>query len=494
MFRRKGNGSPFHLQTPDLLWVDEFIRKIRPYIFVRTADNVLIKRPNQVARLNPSGAVILKYLLDGGTIRNVAVRAGGDPKKIREIHSFFVALKAHLEGKVDPLFPPEAVEMVQFELNFTRLPVLSEIALNYRCNLRCRFCYAGETVPQTGSGTSVMNPGDVKRVLEILVREAQVPSVSFTGGEPTLVPELCGYIRHAKNLGMRVNLITNGTRIDRRFAARLRKAGLDSAQVSLEGVRAETHDRLVGAPVFEGVLGSIRFLIAEGVHTHSNTTLNRMNLGEILEFPSFVKETLGLPRFSMNLMIPVGSGAANADLVVGYAEVGAYLEALQAESERRGVEFMWYSPVPMCLFNSVLHGLGNKGCSACDGLISIAPDGTVRPCAAFPESVGHILQDGFERVWQSQRAGILRRKALAHAKCQGCENFTVCNGACPLYFQSRGYSELADEFAAVAAFSDRKEPGGPPSRALRGLQRESAVAGSDSNELIREAAGCEEIA
>jgi hypothetical protein len=37
-------------------WVDEFIRNVRPYVFVRTVDNVLIKRPNQVARLNPTGA------------------------------------------------------------------------------------------------------------------------------------------------------------------------------------------------------------------------------------------------------------------------------------------------------------------------------------------------------------------------------------------------------------------------------------------------------
>ena len=424
-------------------WVDAFIRNIRPFVFVRTADNVLIKRPNQVARLNGSGARLLKYLLDGGSIRRVARRIRSDPQKERELEAFFRALKAHLEGKIDPLFPPAAVEMIPFELNFTTLPVLSEIALNYACNLRCRFCYAWESrSTRAGDGGAVMTPRDVTRVLDVLFREAQVPSVSFTGGEPTLVPELFSYIRHAKKLGMRVNLITNGTRIDRSFAARLRKAGLDSAQVSLEGVCAETHNRLVGAPVFENVLAAVGFLVEAGIHTHTNTTLNRVNLGEILDFPAFVSRTLGLRRFSVNLMIPVGNGAEHEELVVCYAEVGTHLERLQAESARQGVEFMWYSPVPMCLFNSVLHGLGNKGCSACDGLISVAPDGSVRPCAAYPENVGDILHDGFEKVWQSRRAGIFRRKDLAHARCRDCEDFTVCNGACPLYFQHQGYGEL----------------------------------------------------
>jgi radical SAM protein with 4Fe4S-binding SPASM domain len=429
--------------TPgNLGWVDEFIRNIRPYVFVRTAHNVLIKRPNQVARLNRSGAQILKYLLDGGSIRRMAKKFRIDPGKLRDLDAFFLALKRHLEGKIDPLFPPAAVEMVPFQLNFTSLPVLSEIALDYACNLNCRFCYAGETGPPR----SLMRPEEIKRVLEILYRDAQVPSVSFTGGEPTMVPELCDYIRHAKRLGMRVNLITNGTRIDRAFARQLARAGLDSAQVSLEGVRADTHNRLVGALVFDRVVAAVHWLNAAGIRTHTNTTVSRLNLTEILEFPGFVKTTLHLPRFSMNLMIPVGSGAQDSGLIVSYTEIGPHLERLLAESIRRDVEFMWYSPVPMCLFNSVLHGLGNKGCSACDGLISVAPDGTVRPCAAYPESVGNILDQGFEKIWQSQRAGLFRRKELAPGECRACEDFTVCNGACPLYFQRQGHDEIRTAF------------------------------------------------
>jgi radical SAM protein with 4Fe4S-binding SPASM domain len=421
-----------------LEWVDEFIGNVRPYIFVRTADNVLIKRPNQVARLNPPGARILKYLMDGGSIRRLSKQFRTDPSRLAELEVFFRAVKAHLEGRIDPLFPPPAVEMVPMGLNLTSLPVLSEIALRYACNLKCRFCYAGDGRP----AEAVMTPEEVRRVLEVLYRDAQVPSVSFTGGEPTLDPELCAYIRHAKKLGMRVNLITNGTRIDRAYARSLARAGLDSAQVSLEGARAETHDAIVGSPVFGRVVDAVRVLNAAGIRTHTNTTVNRMNLHELLELPAFVKNTLGVPRFSMNLMIPVGSGAANSPLVVGYAEIGTHIEKLLAESLRQGVEFMWYSPVPMCLFNSVLHGLGNKGCSACDGLVSVAPDGGVRPGAAYPESVGNILREGFENIWASRQARLFRRKELAPAGCASCEDFNICNGACPLYFQQQGCDEL----------------------------------------------------
>ncbi len=44
----------------DISWVDEFIDNVRPYIFVRTEDNILIRRPNMAQKLNPSGGALLE--------------------------------------------------------------------------------------------------------------------------------------------------------------------------------------------------------------------------------------------------------------------------------------------------------------------------------------------------------------------------------------------------------------------------------------------------
>lgn len=275
------------------------------------------------------------------------------------------------------------------------------------------------------------------------MHDAKVPSVSFTGGERTLVPELPDLIRHAKNLGMRVNLITNGTRVTADLAADLAGAGLDSAQVSLEGVTPATHDAMVGVPgSFEKTLAAVRALHRTGIHTHTNTTITRANLDECVQFPRFVRDELDLDRFSMNLIIPTGSVPSNHELIVRYNEIGPVLERLIAESERWETEFMWYSPVPMCLFNSIPHGLGNKGCGACDGLISVAPNGDVLPCASFDDSVGNLLTQGFEAVWQGEKARRYRDKGLAPAGCRDCEDFHICNGACPLYWREMGCAEL----------------------------------------------------
>jgi len=428
-------------------WIDTFISNVKPYIFVRLEDNLLIKRPNNATKLNPTGAQVLYSLLNGTPIKTLIKKIGNKPERTNEVVHFLFAVKHYLEGKLDEFTLNPAVEIKEFDMHFSQFPVLSEIALTYRCNLECRFCYAGcsiESKPENSTGTNTeMTEDEVKQILEKLYHDAKVPSVSFTGGEPLLVPFLPSLIRYAKKLGMRVNLISNGTLLTEKLAAVLADSGLDSAQISLEGVRPSTHDTIVhknGA--FQKTLNAIRLLKEKGIHTHTNTTINGMNLHECESFPAFVKNELKNDKFSMNMVIPTGNSILNPRVPVKYSQVGSIIKRIIAESNTQEVEFMWYSPVPMCMFNSILHNLGNKGCSACDGLISIAPNGDVLPCASCPDPVGNLLKQDFESTWQSVRASVYREKALAHPGCKTCENFHICNGACPLYWQHNSFEEL----------------------------------------------------
>jgi len=427
-----------------LEWVDEFISRVKPYIFVRTEDNLLIKRPNNAQKLNSVGAQILKSLLDGATIKQVLLKIKDSPEKIDDISDFMLAVRQSLEGNLDEFSLNPAVEITPFEMKFSDYPVLSELALTYRCNLKCEFCYAGcNCTTNPAKDGNEMSATEVEKIIERIFNDAKVPSISFTGGEPTLDKNLSRYISFAKKLGMRINLITNGTLISNDYAKKLADNGLDSAQVSLEGITSITHDKIVNSKgAFEKSLLGVENLKSAGILTHTNTTITKTNLDECFQFPEFVHEKLGIDRFSMNLIIPTGSAAINDKLTVRYSEIGKHLKKIIIESKKYNVNFMWYSPVPMCLFNSIPHGLGNKGCSACDGLISIAPNGDVLPCASYDESVGNLLKQNFKIIWQSINAVKFRTKSLAHDLCKKCDDFHICNGACPLYWRKIGFKEL----------------------------------------------------
>ncbi len=432
---------------PDLSWVAEWVDNVRDYVYVRAEDQVFIQRPNKAFKLNASAIEILQRLFAGEKLADILAPHGGDPQVWQDVEVFLLDLRTMLKQGLSETYESSAVDKIPFEMAFSHLPVLSEVAVTYRCNASCLFCYAGCNCTANPVGNDrEMSLDEVKQVLEKIYREAKVPSVSFTGGEATLRKDLPEMVEYAAGLGMRVNLITNGMAGTQRMVDRLVGAGLHSVQISIEGSCASLHDQITQTPgAFDKAIAALHRYREAGINVHTNTTLTRLNLDDAVTFPAFVREHLDLTAFSMNLMIPTGSGALSGDgpeLTVTYQELGPVLEQIITQSDRSGVEFKWYSPTPMCLFNPVVYGLGNKGCSACDGLISVGADGQVLPCASYDQPVGDLLTHSFDEVWNSEEARRFRNKELAHDLCKRCEDFHICNGACPLYWRQMGFAEL----------------------------------------------------
>lgn len=422
----------------DITWVDEFVEKIKPYVFVRELDSLLILMPNQAYSLNPSGVAVLSFLFRGRSIREFLHTVGDTPEKRMDLHFFFCDLRAAVSGCLREHESRKAVAYYEYNGHVGEYPVLSEVAVTYRCNLTCRFCYVGDgSCPEMGTA-------DVNKVLMRIRNEAQVPSVSFTGGEPLLRCDLCDIVAYAAGIGMWTNLITNGTLLTPDIASALSKAGLKSAQVSIEGHTAVVHDRLTGVNgSFDATLRGIRMLQDAGIRVHTNTTLSRENI-EHAEQILCLARGIGLKRVSMNLLIPCGTAAQSSDLWVSYSEIGDHILRLKRRSRDEGVGFLWYSPVPMCTFNPLAHGFGNKSCAAITGLLSVDPRGNIIPCSSWPMPVGSLLERSFQDIWQTPMLSYFKNMDYAPETCRRCEHLDVCKGACPLYWRACGVGELGE--------------------------------------------------
>jgi radical SAM protein with 4Fe4S-binding SPASM domain len=436
----------------ELGWVDDFVTRIRPFVHVRLTDRVLIRLPNQAFKLNQTGARVLHHILQGGSIQDILEARPDDKALPSQLYSFFTDLSRTLDSAICDAYRSPTLDRVTFDLGYIQLPILSELALTWRCNIQCQFCYASCTCVGESDEESDMDElstRDVKQVLDIIRHDAEVPSVSFTGGEPVLRDDLAELVSYASRiLNMRVNLITNGTLITAKTAKTLKKAGLASAQVSIESPDPDVHDRIVGVRnAFQASVNGLKALKKEGILVHPHATLCQSNQHSLRQMAPFAR-SLGVDRFSMNMIIPAGRGVAE-DLAIKYSEIEDLVLDIKSSAEEVGVRFMWYSPTPMCLFNPVSHQLGNKGCSACEGLLSVDPYGRVLPCSSWKEPVGNLLQEGFRSVWFGKQGKDLREKRSAHPECRDCEHFAVCHGACPLYFKVHGYSELDEPLAKI---------------------------------------------
>jgi len=474
------------LIATDISWVNDFAVSIRDYVYVRERDSLLILLPNQAYKLNPSALYLLKSAIDGVSINDaLESRKPGwsdDPQVREDVHRFFCDVRALVMGCLGEGQERSAVETVQFERPHNSLPVLSEIALTYRCNLACRFCYVGCGCTKRPK-TREMTTEQAKRVLDVIRNDAEVPSVSWTGGEPTLRDDLVELTAYAKSIGMRVNLITNGTLVDRDLVMRLRDAGLSSAQVSVEGPDANVHDALTQVPgSFDRTIRAVEALRDAELHVHTNTTVNALNAPHVAEMVELTK-TFGLSRFSMNMAIPCGS-APISGVTITYTQMADLVESVRKRARADGIKFMWYSPTPYCIYNPVAAGLGGKACAACDGLLSVTPTGDVIPCSSLAEPVGNLLRSSFEKVWNSRRSVYWRQKRYAHKLCKGCETFDICTGACPIYWRDKGYAELN---AARAGRHRGTAPAPPPGPLRNGGGRCSAgiAASTDGRNDVR---------
>jgi len=289
------------------------------------------------------------------------------------------------------------------------------------------------------------------------VDQARVPTVSFTGGEPTLRPELPELVTYARSRGLRTNLITNGIRCaDEEYVAQLAGAGLNSAQVSVEAGDATTHDMVVDHPgAFERTMQGVRNLKVAGIHTHTNTTINARNrhaLPDLVDRLADMGSDWGsrVEYLSMNMVIRTGGAVGVPD--ISYDEIGDIVLALKERAEELGMRFVWYSPVPYCLFNPAAHGLGSQACSAADGLLSIAPDGQVLPCSSFEQGIGNLVREDFAVIWNRRAARYWRDKDFLPPGCRNCDLVEICCGACPLYWDERGLGRRDGAFAEIAPY------------------------------------------
>ena len=284
--------------TFNLDWVDDFVEKIKPYIYVRKLDKLLILIPNQVYKLNESGVAMLDYLMKGHSIKEFLSLINDNEAKRKDIHYFFCDLRAAVSGCLRENEKREAVTYYEFNGEFNEYPVLSEVAVTYRCNLNCEFCYVGD------KDYRELNTDDTKKILFKIYHEAKIPSVSFTGGEPLLRKDIYTLVEYASKIGLWTNIITNGTLLTKQIVENLKKSGLSSTQVSIEGPNPKIHDKISGVTgSFQKTVQGVKLLLDAGIPVHTNTTVSKNNVNHLEEILLLAKK-IGLKRLSMNLLIP----------------------------------------------------------------------------------------------------------------------------------------------------------------------------------------------
>ena len=274
----------------------------------------------------------------------------------------------------------------------------------WKCNQKCIFCYAAG---QEYAKTRELSTQEWKKAIDTL-RDAGVPMVTFTGGEPTQRTDLVELVAHAKWFVTRLN--TNGVKLTRELASKLKEASLDSVQVTLYSHDEGVHNKLVGCEHFSDTVNGIRNAVAAGLDISVNTPLCSEN-ADYVKTLEFIRD-LGVRFVTASGLICTGSAGINHSAHdLSEEELFAIISSAKAFCDENAMEIDFTSPGLIAKERLESLGMNVPMCGAALSNMAIAPDGTVVPCQSWLSAgagLGNILTDNFSRIWKHKDARALR--------------------------------------------------------------------------------------
>jgi len=334
--------------------------------------------------------------------------------------------------------------LLQFSTDKTPVVVWN---VTRRCNLKCLHCYA-HARDEEFSGELSTSQG--KAVLDDLAAFGS-PVVLFSGGEPLVRPDLIELAEYAVAKGMRAVISTNGTLINSRTAADLKKVGLSYVGISLDGLD-EVNDRFRGVKgAFRKAMEGITACRDAGIKVGLRFTMNRLN---VLEMPGIfdLLEKHDIPRVCFYHLVYAGraSELMNEDLshqqtreavdliIDRTADLharGKATEVLTVDNHADGP----YLYLRMLRENSsraseVLELLQmNEGNNSGRGIGCISWDGSVHADQFWRHySFGNVTERKFSEIWTDLSNPLMKRlkdkKLYVKGRCADCKWLSVCGG------------------------------------------------------------------
>ena len=275
----------------------------------------------------------------------------------------------------------------------------------WKCNQKCLFCYAAG---QTLGKSRELSTDEWKQAIDNL-RRAGVPMLTFTGGEPTLREDIDELIAHAKWFVTRLN--TNGVLLTEDLVERLKRASLDSLQVTLYSHDEATHNELVGAEHFADTVAGIRRAVEAGLDVSVNTPLCTKN-ADYARTLAFI-HSLGVRFVTVSGLICTGTAGKNHG-AFDLTPDALYDIVREAKSfcDENGMEMDFTSPGLIEAERLEALSLNVPACGAALSNMAVAPDGRVVPCQSWlssDASLGNLLTDRFDAIWKHPLCTKLRK-------------------------------------------------------------------------------------
>lgn len=293
------------------------------------------------------------------------------------------------------------------------------------CNLDCITCFRNGWEQPMGRMTEKTFAG----IMEGLKQLDPIPSIYFGGiGEPLFHTKTIDWIEEAKSLGVKVELITNGTILTEKISRRLIDAGLDVLWVSIDGADPETYaDVRMGAELPNILENLKRFSRMRPPHHHPKPEIgiafvamkrNIADLPKVIQLGKSVKAKY----YSVSNLQPATAEMQDDRLYTQTMHNIAYMQApnlprlslpkMDFDETTREALFKTFNSQLNISFAGNNWGGANDVCNFVEsGTMSIAWTGDISPCWPLMHTHTSYLH-GKERLAKKHVIGNVTERSL----------------------------------------------------------------------------------
>jgi PqqA peptide cyclase len=308
-----------------------------------------------------------------------------------------------------------------------RRPTTLLAELTHRCPLHCPYC---SNPIDLARSQSELSTDDWKRVFTE-ARALGALQLGLSGGEPLIRRDLEELVTHAHSLGFYQTLVTSAVGLTRERTVRLKAAGLEHVQISIQDSDKEIAEKIAGTRSWDAKLQAAQWIKELDFAFTVNVVLHRANLDHLEELIDLAG-ALGADRIELANTQYYGWAVLNRESLMPTRAQIERSEAIvdrAAEKYRGRMQIIYVLPDYYSEFPKPCQGgWGNF-------YLVVAPDGRTMPCHAASQITTLTFDNVRDRsvgwIWEESSAfRAFRGDEWMKEPCRSCPRKHVDFGGC----------------------------------------------------------------